>query len=352
MSVGSSRVHGGLAGGEAFALGIDPDELLDFSVNCNPYGPCPEVVRAIRSAPLERYPCSTALLARQALAASLELDAEQIALGNGAAELLWTLAQVLVRPASSVMVVEPTFCEFRAAAERLGARILEWRAGPENDFAVDLTALGSSVCEHRPSALYLCAPNTPTGVALPAKDVAAFAERHADTTLILDQSFLSLSARFADASFRMPRNVVRVRSLTKDHAIPGVRVGYVIADPALIADLEASRPHWPTSSLAQAAAIAACRAGDFVASSRERLLADRHELHLLLRSLGLAPVPSSSGFLMVRTGTARSLKERLLRRHHILVRDCSSFGLPEYLRLAARPVAERERLAAALRQEM
>jgi histidinol-phosphate/aromatic aminotransferase/cobyric acid decarboxylase-like protein len=345
-------VHGGLARGEALALGIDSDEVLDFSVNCNPYGPCMEVVRAIRAAPLERYPCSTALLARQALAAAFELDAQQIALGNGAAELLWTLAQVLLRPKSSVMVVEPTFCEFGAAAAQRGACVHEWRAGPENDFAVDLGALGRALSEHRPAALYLCTPNTPTGVAVPANEVAALAERHGGTTLILDQSFLSLSARFADASLQMPRNVVRVRSLTKDHAIPGVRVGYVIADSTLIADIEASRPHWPTSSLAQAAAIAACRTGNFVANSRERLLADRHELEQLLRRMGLAPVPSSSGFLMVRTGAARSLQERLLRRHHILVRDCSSFGLPDYLRLAARPAAERERLAAALRQEM
>lgn len=352
MPMGSSRVHGGLPGAEARALGIDPSELLDFSVNCNPYGPCPEVVRAVRMAPIDRYPDSTALLAREAIAASLGCDPDEIAFGNGAAELLWTLAHILVRPTSTVLIVEPTFCEFRAAAERRGARVSEWRAGPEGDFAVDVGALGRLTRECSATVLYLCAPNTPTGVAVPVSEVAAFAEEHHDVVVVLDQSFLSLSARFAEALIRMPRNVVCVRSLTKDHAIPGVRVGYVVAERALILDIEASRPHWPTNSLAQAAAIAACRASDFVELSRRRLLGDRLELHALLKGLGLEPVPSTTGFLTVRTGDACGLRARLLSRHRILVRDCRSFGLPEYLRLAARPAAERERLAVALREEM
>jgi len=158
--------------------------------------------------------------------------------------------------------------------------------------------------------------------------------------------------RFAEVALAPPVNVACIRSLTKDFAIPGVRVGYVVAAPALIARVEHGRPAWTTSAAAQAAAIAACGSGAFVADSRGRLLAARAELAAGLAAIGLGPAPSSTGFLIVRTGDARGVRRRLLARHRIVVRDCASFGLPEHIRLAARAAPDRERVIAALRQEL
>lgn len=346
------RVHGGLPVGELRELGIDPSRVVDFSVNCNPCGPCPEVLRAIREAPLDRYPDPAATVAREAIASMLGVGADAVVLGNGAAELLWAIAHVFVREGTGVVIAEPTFCEFRAAAERNRGRIHTWMARHEDNFALDLEALGHVVRERAASVVYLCVPNTPTGAACPAQSIRSFASDHPDVVFVLDQSFLSLSERFADADVRMPENVVCVRSLTKDHAIPGVRVGYLVAAARIVMEIERSRPAWPTSSLAQAAAAAACANLDFVATSRVALLADRGHLGRMLTELGLAPVPSTTGFLIVRTGDAASLRRNLLARHAILVRDCGSFGLPEFLRVAARPEPARVRLAAALREEL
>jgi len=352
------RVHGGLPRAELRDLGIAADDVIDFSVSCNPYGPCAAVVDAIRAAPLDRYPDPSATAAREALAATLGTTPDRIALGNGAAELLWTLAGVLVRPGDPVVIVEPAFGELRAAAEHAGARVSEWRARPDDGFAVDLDAVSRTITActanqaHAAKLVYLCAPATPTGTPVPVAAVRALAEVHAATAVVLDQSFLSLSDRFADAGAALPDNVVCVRSLTKDHAIPGVRLGYAIGSPALIARVEHGRSSWTTGAAAQAAAVAACAAGKFVADSRARLLAERAQLAALLGSLGLAPAPSSTGFLVVRAGDARGLRHRLLARHRVLVRDCASYGLPDHIRLAARSAGDRERLAAALRAEL
>ena len=251
-----------------------------------------------------------------------------------------------------MVIVEPAFCELRIAAEHAGGRIHEWRARPDDGFAIDLDAVGRLVAERAAQVAYLCAPGTPTGTAVPARDVFALAEAHPATTFVLDQSFLSLSERFADQDLAPPDNVACVRSLTKDHAIPGVRVGYLVAAPALIARVERGRPAWTTSAAAQAAAIAACAATGFVADSRTHVLAERCLLADQLAGLGVRPVPSTTGFLAVRTGDAAGLRQRLLVRHHVLVRDCSSFGLPDHLRLAARPATERDQLIAALRREL
>lgn len=346
------RVHGGLLHAELCSLGIEPADVLDFSVNCNPYGPCREVVEAVRSAPIDQYPDPTARGARVAIASLLGVDPAQVALGNGSSELLWTLAHVLVRPGTGVVIVEPTFCEFRIAAERAGGRVHEWRATPSDEFAIDLQAVERLVREHGAAVLYLCAPNTPTGISIPADAVAGLAEANPAVVIVLDQSFLSLSERFSDVRARLPENVICVRSMTKDHAIPGIRVGYLVAASNIVGHVEACRAAWTTSSLTQAAAIAGCRATDFVDRSRATLLADCSVLAESLCRVGLDPVPSTTGFLIVRTGEASSLRDRLLATHHILVRDCRSFGLPDYIRLAARPEAECERLIGALCQEL
>jgi histidinol-phosphate aminotransferase len=351
-SSSAPRTHGGLPRGELRELGIAAEDVVDFSVSCNPYGPCAAVVDAIRGAPIERYPDPAATEAREALAAVAGVARDQIALGNGAAELLWTLASALVHPGDAVVIVEPAFGELRAAAEHAGARVCEWRARAGDGFAVDLAAVSDLIDACRARLAYVCMPGTPTGAAVPAAGLAALAAAHPATTIVVDQSFLSLSARHADADVRMPDNAICVRSLTKDHAIPGVRVGYALGSAALIARVEHGRAAWTTGAAAQAAAIAACATGSFVADSRDRLLAERVQLVAMLGSLGLAAAPSSTGFVAVRTGDASGVRRRLLARHRLLVRDCSSFGLPEHIRLAARSAVDRERLRAALVEEV
>jgi histidinol-phosphate aminotransferase len=348
----AGRIHGGLQDGEIRSLGIDLAQLLDFSVNTNPYGPCPAVVESLRAAAIDRYPDPTGRSVREAMALLLGLSPDEIALGNGAAELLWTLVRALLHPGTTALVVEPTFCEFRAAASAAGAHVLECRASEADQFLIDLDTVARMIRAHEVRVVYLCLPNTPTGVVLPAVDVAAWAEAHPQVVVILDQSFLSLCERFEDADVHMPPNVVRVRSLTKDHAIPGVRVGYLVATPKIVARVEEQRPAWSTSSMSQAAALVACREHRFVEESRRKLLADRTRMTSRLRGLGLSPLASTTPFFLVRVAEATELRIRLLARHNILVRDCASFGMPDFIRLAARPEPDCERLVAALKEEL
>ena len=346
------REHGGPVAAELQSLGLAPGEVLDFSVNVNVYGPAPAMIEAIRAARVDRYPDPTARAAREALGGACGVDPERIVIGNGAADLLWTLARVLVHPGQTVLVVEPAFSELRAAAATAGARVVEWRASPENNFAVDLDEVAARVRASEARTLYLCAPTTPSGAAVPAADIAVLSQTLPGVSMILDEAFLSLSERYADAMVPLPAGVIRVRSLTKEHGIPGVRVGYAITTPAIAAAVEAMRPAWTTGAANQAAAVASCGLDRFVADSRERLLADRRALVAGLRELGLSPLPSSTIFCAVPIGDAATLRSALLARHRILVRDCASFGMPGYLRVAARPRADRERLLSALREEL
>ena len=342
-------MHGGLHDAELGALGLGADDVLDFSSSTNPYGPAPAMLRALAEAAIGRYPDSSGRHARARLGEQLGVAPDSLVLGNGAADLLWTLARCLLGPGRRALIVEPTFSELRAAAGVCGATIDEWRCRAEDDFRVDLSALAAQAAGA--NLVYLCSPNTPTGTALALDDVESFARAEPERIVVLDQSFASLSEVHADLERGLPANVVCVRSLTKDHGIPGVRVGYLLAAPALCSALEASRPAWTTSAFAQAAVVASCSCAGFVAESRARLLVDRRELAADLEALGFRTLPSRATFLLAEAPDISRLRVRLLAGHHILVRDCASFGLPGYMRLGAKPSAARARLLEALRAE-
>jgi histidinol-phosphate/aromatic aminotransferase/cobyric acid decarboxylase-like protein len=345
------REHGGLQRGELAALGLDPAEVIDFSVNVNPYGPCAAVVQALRAAPVERYPDPTAAAVRQAIAARAGVPPEGIIFGNGAADLLWTLVRVLLGSGGRALVVEPAFSEFRAAVESVGAELSAWRASVEDGLAVGLAAVARAAALARADLVYLCAPTTPAGVAVPLAGVAELARHRPEAVVLLDESFLSLSDQSAEAALPMPENVVRLRSMTKEHAIPGLRAGYLIAPVELARAVERSRPAWSTSSLAQAAALAALDSDAFVADSRERLRLDRAAMVKDLAALGLSPFPSVAPYLVFPAEDAAGLRRRLLQSR-VLVRDCASFGLSGFLRVAVRPARERAILTAALEREL
>jgi histidinol-phosphate aminotransferase len=345
------RIHGGVSLDELAALGVDLRETIDFSASINPYGPCPAVVHAAQACPIDRYPDPTAAGLRRALAGAHGIAPHRIVVGNGAADLLWTLAYLLIAPGAKVIIAEPTFAEFRTAALAAHAEVIESRAAPERGFAVDVDAIEALAFSNNAAVVYLASPNTPVGTRVPVERVVALAERLPHTTIVLDQAFVSLSDHPGDERVAVPDNVVRVRSLTKDHALAGLRLGYVLASAELAGRLEARRPPWMTNAVAVAAGIAAVRANLFVEESRTLLRADRDELAAALSDLGIPPLSSTAFFLAFAVPDAAALRRRLLLKA-ILVRDCSSFGMPGFVRVSARPKADRERLVQALREEL
>jgi histidinol-phosphate/aromatic aminotransferase/cobyric acid decarboxylase-like protein len=324
--------HGGLHDAELEALGLRADEILDLSVNVNPYGPSPRVLEAIRAARVDRYPDPTGLATRRQMGARLDVDPASLVVAAGAVELIWLLARV-VAANRRVLIAAPTFSEMAAGARAAGAEVIEHR---------DVDSLRAVARSVRPALIYVCTPNNPTGAAVDREVVDALA---AVAPTIVDESFLSMSDDHAELRRRRHPACIRLRSLTKDHALPGLRVGYAIAGAELAARLEAARPPWSVSAPVAAAAVA-CLDED-LGEMRRRWLADRDALAAALPDA----YPSRAPFLLVPVAcSAAELRLRLLRRHHILVRDAGSFGLPDHIRVGARPGVA-ARLAAALAQE-
>jgi histidinol-phosphate/aromatic aminotransferase/cobyric acid decarboxylase-like protein len=345
------RVHGGVSDAELARLGLARSELLDLSVNVNPAGPAPAVMHAIHAAAIDRYPQPWAAGARAALAESLSVDSARLVIGHGSTELLWSAVSLLRESGRSLLVVGPTFSEPALAARAHGVPCLEFRRSLP-DFALDLAELSRTITACDAAGVYLCQPNNPDGGALRASLLRELCLEHPTRLFLLDQAFLSLSTRYTDAAVSFPDHVLVVRSLTKEHALAGLRVGYALGAPTLLERLNEHRPSWMVSTLAEAAVVAACAEPTYVAQVRERLLSDKAALAVGCAALGLEVVPSTTHYFLIRVPDADALRQRLLARHGVAVRSGSSFGLPEHIRICGCDAAQRERALAALRVEL
>ena len=340
-------VHGSVTLGELRALGLCPKDVLDFSANINPYGPSPAVRAAVRDAPFDCYPDRDCLELTAALAEFEGVAPERLLPGNGASELIGLSALAFVKPDRRVLVLGPTYCEYARAAALLGGCVAEWVAREENNFVPEPEQIAGWLEAVRPHVVFLCNPNNPTGAVLPPETIAAWARRHPRTLFVVDEAYLPFATGLGSAL--SGENVLVLRSMTKDFGLAGLRLGYAIGDERTIALLRRVQPPWSVNTPAQAAGVAALRDTPYHQRCLELIAQAKQHLVAGLARLGFAPVPSATHFFLVRVGDGAAFRTALLRRG-VAVRDCASFGLPAYVRIAARRLEENERLLAVIRE--
>lgn len=363
MGAPDSVAHGALDHAELAALGLRPDALLDFSSNLNPFGPPAGVRVALAALDPAPYPDRSCRALRLALAERHRCDPDAVLPGNGANELIHLLARALLRPGDAVLLAGPTYGEYAHACRLAGAAIVEARAHEHEGFQPDAGRLCAAVTHTRPRLTWLCAPNNPTGADAPPGLVGALAARCAahGGILVLDGSYAELCR---DALTHPPDdapttpNLIHLHSLTKTYALAGLRVGYLLtpkpsassATSAPSAEALADhQPAWSVSSAAQAAALAALADAAFLPTTVPQLWAASDALYDGLRALGLPVRRGALPFMLVHVGDGAATRAALLR-HGLVVRDCASFGLPAWVRVAPRRPADNARLLAAWKE--
>jgi L-threonine-O-3-phosphate decarboxylase len=339
--------HGALDFEELERWGLRADEVLDFSVNSNPFGPPPGVWQALSQVPLDRYPDREALALRRAVAEVTGIGPAQILAGNGTAELIWLVALAYVRPNDAVLVAGPTFGEYARAARLMGARVEGWTARPETGFAFDAAELGQKLAGGAYRLVFICTPNNPTGQVLPLEILADWARTHPQTLFVVDEAYLAFVPGAPSATSLRAANVLVLRSMTKDYALAGLRLGYAAGSELVIEALRQVRPAWSVNALAQAAGVAALQDRAFLESSLAQLRAAKQALVAGLVRLGYHPADSRTHYFLMPVGGGAEFRRALLR-HGLLVRDCASFGLPGYVRVAPRRPEENARLLSGL----
>ena len=344
----AAAAHGGLNEAELKAMGLAPDDILDFSVCSNPYIAPPELSKIVKEIAISRLPDSEATEFRESLAGKLGVSPDNIIAGNGSVELIRLLALAYFGKGDSVLILEPTFGEYKVACQISGAAVVGHWAGEASGFAHNVKETASLIKRSRPKGIFICNPNNPTGRYLNKQEIETVLDACPDSLLILDEAYVAfVESRWSSLDLIERGNLVILRSMTKDYAIAGLRLGYAVAHRDIIEMLRRASQPWNVNALAQKAGIVVLNDKDSLERSQQEIRKATQFLTTELCRLGFAPLPSKTHFFLVKVTNVKEFRTALLRQG-MLVRDCASFGLPNYVRIAARTLPECRRLIAAI----
>jgi histidinol-phosphate/aromatic aminotransferase/cobyric acid decarboxylase-like protein len=326
--------------------GSDDPQVLDFSTGVSPLRPPDGLLAAARGADLSRYPHPTARPVREALAAINEVAPDQVVAGAGSAELIWALARAFAGPGRTGLVVSPAFGEYAQALNVAGASLIDVAMSPPHfDFPTDAVARALDVASV--ALAFVCRPSNPCLGSAPADALAELAQRNPRTLFVVDEAYLPM---FEDVrGMRLAANVAILGSMTKVFALPGLRLGSLIADRDVASAVQAALPPWNVSSPAQAAGVVAARLlPTHAAPIRARIGVLRVALAARLASIAGPPARAGGPFLLYQHDQAAALAEGM-RRRGVLVRHGASFGLPLHLRIGVRDESDQDALVEAWR---
>ena len=350
--------HGGNIRNFQEQSGRAADQILDFSANINPLG-FPEWLRMVVNASIEDlryYPDPECLALKKAAAHRYGVSVDEIVTGNGSSELLYALPATL--DAKRGVIAEPCYSDYETALRRHGIDVVSLTLVPDNDFAMEFHSLEKLLNFSGSAVVVLGRPNNPTGRSFAAEDLRSLAAQHPGKWFVIDEAFGDFVENFDSLTQQRPRNVIVLLSLTKNFAIPGLRLGLAVADAEIARRLDASLPPWPVNTLAQAVGVAALKDDDYLRKTRTAVKQLRESLVARLERVpALHVYPSDANFLLLRLQNPLTSVEELSRRFlakGIAIRSCGNFhGLSnDYFRIAVRTAEENNLLCQALETEL
>jgi histidinol-phosphate aminotransferase len=332
-------------------LGLE--RCIKLASNEGPFGPFPAALDALSGSILElnRYPDGGAWRLREALAERYGVRYEELAVGAGADGIVDCLSQATLDPGDEIVCGWPSFPSYMIDATKLGAAPV---LVPLREYRYDLEAMLAAIGP-RTKIVYICLPNNPTGTTNTRAELDAFLDGVPDHVLVVvDQAYREYvdDPVYPDAIeeyFKAGRSIAVLRTFSKIYGLAGLRVGYMVAPPAVVGAVNKVKRAFDVSSAAQEAALASLGEPGEI-ERRRRLNADGMiGLGRALRESGYEPAgPAVANFLYAETGSdSRPLFEALLREG-VIVRPLHGFGAPNAIRVTCGTPDENDFFAAAL----
>ena len=321
---------------------------VKLNTNENPYPPSPRAIEALREAGNEGmrlYPDPDALRLREAVARQYELSPEMVFPGNGSDEVLAHAFSAFFTPGHPFLFADVTYSFYPVYASLYD---LSYQIVPlGEDFSLRL--------EDYPSpngGVVIANPNAPTGMALSAGEIGAFLQRNRESMVLVDEAYVDFGAESVVPLVARHPNLLVVQTLSKSRALAGLRVGFAIGNPSLIAALDRvknSFNSYPLDRLAIAGAVAALEDREYFEQIRHRIMASRERLRQGLVRLGFEVLPSRANFLFAkhRRLPAREIASDL-RAREILVRHFDRPRIGNFLRITVGSDSECDALLSAL----
>ncbi len=278
-----------------------PKQYIDFSANINPLGPPPALKEKWLDffQEINVYPDPFATQLKNMIAKSEQTPSESILIGNGGAELITLLARML--SGKKVVIVEPTFSEYEKAC-RANKCEIHYHQLVEPNFELNLVDLRTSLMDA--DAIFLCNPNNPTGIHYPTSTIISIIEEceKRNCQVILDEAFFDFLIEYDSLVPYINKfsNLIIIRSLTKMFSIPGIRLGYLIAQPAIVSELSTLQSHWSTNTIALLAGELCLQNESFITESQDFIFNERKRLFAFFKQEEFVVTSSNVNFYLLQ----------------------------------------------------
>ena len=356
------KTHGGLDYSRIKKKGLNPDEIIDFSVSINPYPVHQSILNAVNQCSLIRYPDSSAYDLREKIAEHENCSVDEILAVNGTSQGIHLIGEAFLTEKSTVVIVSPAYSQYKNISLLKKSRIVEIQCSPLNDFVPNTEDIIIALKKEKPAVLWICNPNNPTGTYLDKYEMQKIEEAavNTKTIVVIDEAYVAFTKR--ELRYRdISSNILRLNSMTKDYGIPGLRLGYIHGDPELLKTIADYQPEWSISAPAQEAGIACLKEQAYYASTWSAVKSECENLRKKMMSLGLKVYESESNFFLAKLGNRKSLSieqegyatqlQKALEKKNIQIRDCSSFGYPDHIRIGVHSEENNEILFQAIKEE-
>ncbi len=335
-------------------LGLPAASIIKLASNENPLGPSPAALKAMQDvlANIHLYPDGNAFYLKQRLAKKLGIEPAQLILGNGSNEILEFVGHAFLEPGVDVVVSQYCLVVYALVTKLFCANLI---TVPAKAYGHDLDAMLQAITP-KTRVVFVANPNNPTGTLASTEALTKFiAQIPPHVVLALDEAYLEFLDQPANfipliQSGKQP-NLLLMRTFSKIFGLAGLRIGYGIACPDLIAALEKIRQPFNTNAIAQAGALAALDDAGHMQRTRENNSTGLCYLETQCKQLGLEFVPSAANFLLVKVGQGGRVFEDM-QKLGVIVRPMGGYQLPEWVRITVGTPTENERCVRALEQAL
>ncbi|WP_165244653.1 histidinol-phosphate transaminase [Paludisphaera soli] len=327
---------------EGYVPGEQPQggSFIKLNTNENPYPPSPRAKQALIDAVNDRlrlYPDPTGLAFRRTAAALHGVEPDMILAGNGSDDVLTILTRTFVGPGDLAAYPTPSYLLYSTLAALQDGRT---HLVPfTEDWRLDLDGF----LKPGVKLVYLANPNSPSGTAIPPSEVAALASR-LDCPLVVDEAYGDFARENCIGLLKEHRNVIVTRSFSKGYSLAGLRLGYLIADAAIVAELKKVKDSYNCDALSLAAGQAALEDQAYLDETRSKILSTRDRLTSSLRAMGRDVTDSQANFVWTTGGPPAESTFQELKRRSVFVRLMRYPGYPAGLRISVGTDAEIDRL--------
>ncbi|MFW9773670.1 MAG: histidinol-phosphate transaminase [Candidatus Thorarchaeota archaeon] len=318
---------------------IDEDGWLKLNINQNPYPPIPEIVEEVKDAIgdgsiLREYPDSLALEVRKAILNQLLRDKDtltnrnSIFISNGSDEIFDTIFKVFINPGDEIVIFYPTYGIYKVLANLYDAKINEIKLS--DDFSIP-----ESVFSVQGKLLLISSPNNPNGKSFGNFIISKICKNFSGI-IVVDEAYADFSDNTCLPLLKTFNNLIVCRTFSQTFSVASMRIGYALADPNIIKEMNRVKLPYNTSALAQITALACIKHRNKIFKQNEEIVTERVRLTAELKKFnGIDVLPSDANFIFIKFDDKSTTLKFLwdLKEMKILVRHFSQPGLYNYLRM-------------------